>query len=238
MATNIILPAKRKQDKQRYGFDFGNLLYPGDSITVATVTVRVFSGVDPSPALLLDGAHQLVGATVFQTIKDGIPGVIYELDVTVNTTQGFTHVIEARLAIPPEDPGADENFVPFFLSSKPYPEYFFDQLNVFSIPQSGSLRDLIQDFTSTERLNIFASPLGGILKVPLVTTNNLERLNLTGIPQGGQLRQVLLTTNNQERLNVFGLPQSGVLRDALVSTINEERLNISAVPIGGSLSVP
>lgn len=238
MATLVVLPSKRKLDTQQYVIDFSNILYAGDSIASATVVVRLFTGYDPVPQAILFGAFTQTDTSITQKVTAGVPGVIYELVTTVTTTLGYIHVIVSRLAILPEDLGAIPNYSPFFLSSKPYPVYFIDGLDLAGIPQDGELKDPIIETSQLEQLNILSVPQGGELRDAFLDTNSREQLDIAALPQGGELRDILLETSSREQLGILAEPLDGLLRDALVSTASTERLNISAVPTGGSLYVP
>ncbi|GBL46218.1 hypothetical protein SFMTTN_2031 [Sulfuriferula multivorans] len=50
-------------------FDFSRLT---TSIDSATIAITVVAGVDASPAAVLDGAAQIVGAVVYQRIRAGV----------------------------------------------------------------------------------------------------------------------------------------------------------------------
>lgn len=238
MTTLVVLPAKRRIDVQQYTISFVNVLNTGDTISSATVAVRLFTGVDSQPELILFEAFVQTDYTITQKIQEGIPGVIYELVITVTTTLGYIHTITARLAILPELLGASPNLSPFFLSSKPYLEYVIDGVVVSAIPLSGYLKDPFVFYEFDEKLAVFAVPIDGRLRDAFISFNYDEGLNVSAVPLSGILRVGLHTYEFNENLTILAEPIDGILREALVSTSNNEGLNITAAPLGGSLYVP
>lgn len=238
MTTLVVLPSKRRVDVQQYTVSFANVLNTSDTISSATVVVRLFTGVDPQPELILFEAFVQTDYTITQKIQEGVPGVIYELVITVTTTLGYIHTITARLAILPELLGASPNLSPFFLSSKPYLEYIVDGITISALPLSGFLKDPFILYEFDENVSIFAEPIDGRLRDAFISTNYTEGLNLSAIPIDGTLRVGLHDYTFNENLSLFADPIDGILREALVVTESTEGLNLTAVPIGGSLYVP
>lgn len=65
----IQFPSKHPYESFALAFDFSRLATTIDS---ATITISVASGVDASPADMLDGAAQIIGAVVYQRIRSGV----------------------------------------------------------------------------------------------------------------------------------------------------------------------
>lgn len=57
-------------------FDFAGLL---DAVDSAAVLVAVVQGADPTPGNILSGAHQIIGAKVYQRVNGGVSGTSYKL---------------------------------------------------------------------------------------------------------------------------------------------------------------
>ena len=72
--------------------DFSAAIPTGDSaVTINAVSIAPYSGVDPNPAALLNGAAGRSGAVVTQMIgPGGVPGVTYRLTMTIATARGAT----------------------------------------------------------------------------------------------------------------------------------------------------
>ena len=83
-------------------FNFVSALSPNEIITVASVVCTVYSGNDPSPASVINGAAGINGQQVTQSITGGITGVIYELACTVNTNDAQVLKLTGYLAIIPD----------------------------------------------------------------------------------------------------------------------------------------
>ncbi len=82
-------------------FDFISVLAVTETLSTATVTASVFSGVDATPANIVSGAAVIDGTQVDQKIVAGVAGTIYELLCTVTTSASRTHVQSTLLAIGP-----------------------------------------------------------------------------------------------------------------------------------------
>ena len=80
-------------------FDFASLLANGETLTGAVTTCVVYSGTDPNPAALIDGAASYSGSVVSQLITGGLAGVVYNL--TCRATTSFSQILElvGRLAV-------------------------------------------------------------------------------------------------------------------------------------------
>jgi phage gp36-like protein len=77
-------------------FDFAK---DAASVSSPDVIITVQTGEDASPAAMLDGAPQVVGAKVLQWLIGGKDGVDYALQCTANGTGGAVLTIEAVLPV-------------------------------------------------------------------------------------------------------------------------------------------
>lgn len=70
-------------------FDFTNLLGPGESILSISTSpsATVISGNDPNPSDIISGSASLTSPQVYQMITGGIAGTIYQVAVTVTTSE-------------------------------------------------------------------------------------------------------------------------------------------------------
>lgn len=85
-------------------FDFQKYLGAGVTIGTPTSTASLFSGVDPTPAGLLSGAPTVAGSVAKQAIVPTIAGNVYNVDVTVTTSDSQTLISETIVAVV-QEPG-------------------------------------------------------------------------------------------------------------------------------------
>ncbi len=72
----ILLPVKDPAESVVVEFVF--LEFDG-APSLASVSIAPVGAADPAAAAMLDGVGQIVGASVFQRVKSGLPGVSYKL---------------------------------------------------------------------------------------------------------------------------------------------------------------
>lgn len=75
------------------------MLASGETISAASVTASVYSGVDPLPSGILVGAATISGNVVRQYLQAGVLGVIYTLICSATTSLGNKFELMAFLAI-------------------------------------------------------------------------------------------------------------------------------------------
>jgi len=81
-------------------FDFISRLAVGETISSQQVSASVYSGTDPNPSSLINGAASVQNSTqVWQLLAGGLVGCIYELLCTITTSLGQTLQISAYLAV-------------------------------------------------------------------------------------------------------------------------------------------
>ena len=89
----VEFPSKLLSETINLTVDFISRLASGELITSASVVASLYSGTDPNPSLLINGAASISGSQVIQSITGGVLGNIYELAYTVVTTLGQTLTI-------------------------------------------------------------------------------------------------------------------------------------------------
>lgn len=99
----IVVPPKLQQETRSNPIDFAPLLLAGQSLLSATVSVSVYSGIDPSPPTFIVTTAGTV-ASVIET--GGVVGVIYSVRVLAVVTPGLSIILPATyyLAITPDLP--------------------------------------------------------------------------------------------------------------------------------------
>lgn len=80
-------------------FDFTSSLAAAETISTQSVAASVYSGVDPSPGDLIDGAASASGAQVTQSLTGGVAGVVYALVCTVTTSLSQTLQLSAYFPV-------------------------------------------------------------------------------------------------------------------------------------------
>lgn len=98
MATQT-LQQKLTVEELTLEFDMLSRLANGESVVGAVVSSSVYSGVDPLPSAMIDGAPTISNNVVSQQVKGGLPGVIYTISCSVRTSNNNVLVNEAKLAV-------------------------------------------------------------------------------------------------------------------------------------------
>lgn len=80
-------------------FDFISRLAIGETISSATVTASVYTGVDASPSAILSGSASISGTQVTQMVTAGVVGVIYQLSCAATTSAGKILLLQGLLAV-------------------------------------------------------------------------------------------------------------------------------------------
>jgi hypothetical protein len=71
-------------------FDFAKALSENELLLTSSVTVSVYSGVDPAPSAIKSGSPAIMGSQVHQMMRGGVLGCVYELLCTVITSANQT----------------------------------------------------------------------------------------------------------------------------------------------------
>ncbi|MFI5422687.1 MAG: hypothetical protein ACHQWH_01945, partial [Nitrososphaerales archaeon] len=114
--------SKRQIENISYFGDFRSNLLSGDTISSTNVTVTVLSGTDPSPGSMLAGGYSLHNGNIIeQHIRQGVPGVIYDVTFSILSVQGNDYTTVTRLAVLPTEGNAIPIFTPLYETSTLYP---------------------------------------------------------------------------------------------------------------------
>jgi len=100
--VRVVQNPKLVSDSVFYTFDFTSRLGTTETITSATVTATVYTGVDSSPSSIISGSASISGGIVTQLITAGVAGVIYEVKCAAVTSAGQTAQLSAYLAVIPD----------------------------------------------------------------------------------------------------------------------------------------
>jgi hypothetical protein len=99
--SHSTLPAKFVGETTSVSFNFLSRLAVSETLSTATVTASVYSGVDASPSAIVSGSASISGSTVTQLVTAGTSGVTYVLLCTVTTSTGQTLQQSALLSVVP-----------------------------------------------------------------------------------------------------------------------------------------
>lgn len=102
--TRVIFDPKKLSEQLTIPVDFISRLGVNESITSATVTCSVYSGVDNNPQAMVNGPATISGTVVLQSISGGILGNTYELLYSVLTSKGNTIELAGYFVIEPDLP--------------------------------------------------------------------------------------------------------------------------------------
>jgi hypothetical protein len=98
---HVIFRPKKVSETIGYPVSFVSALAPGETIVSATVTATVYSGNDPSPQSIVDGAATFSGAVVNQGITGGVAGTSYNLQFIIVTSLNQEIDTSGRLVVEP-----------------------------------------------------------------------------------------------------------------------------------------
>jgi hypothetical protein len=101
-STRLILGPKRVSETVAPPFDFTHMCFAGDVLSVTAVTVRLWSGVDPTPQNVYGGSSLVDGLVAYPVLTGGIAGAIYQLKVRASGTVSGDHELDAFLAVLPD----------------------------------------------------------------------------------------------------------------------------------------
>ena len=95
----ISIPLKLTGETYNQAFDFTSRLALGETISTAVTTSVVYTGTDPIPSGVINGAASISGSVVTQSLTAGVAGVVYEITCTVTTSLSQTLQIGGYLAV-------------------------------------------------------------------------------------------------------------------------------------------
>lgn len=96
---NKRLDTKDPAERKLVVFDFANQLEPGIAIASTTVQVTLASGVDATPAALLDGAATIANDRVLQRVVGGANEALYQLRCLATDASGLVHLVSTLLPV-------------------------------------------------------------------------------------------------------------------------------------------
>jgi len=102
MFYRTIFDAKISSADYPATFDFAQDLAVGETLSAVSTTAAVYSGTDPAPEALLDGAPAISGKQVVQNTTGGVLGTVYYLFCAVTTSLGQVLTREGYLSVTPE----------------------------------------------------------------------------------------------------------------------------------------
>ena len=220
MTIQITLPAKRRIDVRPFKVDFSQWLGSGESVTAAQLSVSLFTGTDPDPAAILYLDPEILNNVVTQRIREGIPGNIYTITMEVTTNLGNELTAETVQAVLPDGVPAEDIYIPFFLTTTPYP------LNVVESIESGI--EVVDGFTLTPDIVGINFSLGlssGTLRALLQKYENAlpEGIDHSFTFLSGTLRDILVEYTDALPEGIdssFAILSGGTLRIIIVFYTN------------------
>ena len=96
-----ILNPKLPDEDRKIEVDFSTEMAPGTTISTASVTAVVYSGVHATPQSIVSGASTISGTRVTQKIIDGVEGTTYLLTYNITTSDSQVLQKQAFLTISP-----------------------------------------------------------------------------------------------------------------------------------------
>lgn len=81
---------KITQENELFSFDYSPVLQPAETIVSATCNVLVIDSQDANPTAILSGLPVVSGPIVSQRVYQGLPEVIYRLEMLAVTSYGNT----------------------------------------------------------------------------------------------------------------------------------------------------
>ena len=101
MTSRIVLEPKNAAETVSIVFDFASQLAVGETLSSATVTAVVYSGVDSSPSAIISGSAAISGTKITQKVTGGTLGVTYVLTCAVVTSTSQTLQMIGYLVVVP-----------------------------------------------------------------------------------------------------------------------------------------
>lgn len=226
-------PTKLVPERITISFNFLDVMQWGDTIVDYGTNVEVHSGEDPFASMLLFGRPGVAGPILRQQINLGMPGVIYKLAGTVQTSMGDVWERDCLIGVLPDNAPIPPPFGTY-ITSTPYPYVLTDGLNVSSGITSGYELGALLD-----NLNVSTVVISGILNTPLQTyVSPPESINVvSGIVSGSIATTQRVYIIPPESINVSTAIISGSLVMVLIVYSNwpPEPINVSSNVISGSL---
>lgn len=86
-------------ESELFTFDFSQILKPSETISTASSSVIVISGVDATPLAMIVGTPVVSGTLAYQRLVGGLTGVTYRLVITITTSLENTYVGVGDVAV-------------------------------------------------------------------------------------------------------------------------------------------
>lgn len=238
---HFVQPPKYRADTISITVPFIDMLATGDSITgTPTVTVSVFTGIDPTPAgILYSNVMVHNGDTLEQIVWQGVVGVIYQLVFSISTVNGDTYEKDCYLGILPQEGSAVSPTITFYYTSRPYPVEYAEGITNSINP---NYLHLLLNPSWTEGIKNSIASQYGTLALGAFYYNNYppEGIKNSIIPSSGQL---IKNTVISYSYDIDGIKNSiaaisGTLIKGQVFYVNyqPEGLQNSIAPQGGTLA--
>lgn len=231
-------PSKLVSERISLTFNFSDEMEWAETISNVLVFVFALTGTDPNPEFLFYQVQDIDGQTVVIQVQDGLPGLIYEVQVRVVGSTGNTYTKYAKVAVLPDAAELPQSFATF-LTSQTYPYFLMDGAESTAFITGGDLARLIVIYEAPpEGVDSTASVTSGDLRLPFVSyTAPPEGIDSSASISEGQLRTILFTyTAPPEGIDSFASISTGVL-DQILITYNAppEGVDSSASITAGSL---
>ena len=126
---NVVTRSKFVNETISIVLDFSDQLIPGESVSSCTIVVSLFTGIDPDPSNILYQVPLIIGNTVDQKFRLGIPGCIYEISFLALGSLGTHAEKVTNLAILPQEGMAIPSFTVIYETSCLYPYELGDSLS-------------------------------------------------------------------------------------------------------------
>lgn len=215
MGYSLVRPSKKMSEVHIFPADFTNQLGIGEFVVSnsGTLQVLVFTGIDPTPNLILLGLPTYIGNVVTQKLRQGVPGVVYRVVLTVTTSTGRHLTLETYLAVLPDDYPAEGVFITFYETSLPYP--FWQQV-------TDTLRWQPSVLASTLLSGLFNQPIQDTMHfVPSVISSTLQ--------------STLFTQPIQDTINYIVSVQTSALDTVLVNNAQQDTMHFNVAVLSSSL---
>lgn len=103
--SRIVITPKYAGETKDYPFDFASrLVGAAETLVSAVATAAVYSGVDGSPASLVNASPTVLGTVATLRTQAGVVGVIYVVTVTGTSSTGQVMIMQAFLTVLPTQP--------------------------------------------------------------------------------------------------------------------------------------
>ena len=214
MPGQVVFVSKRRVDIHPRTVDFSGQVLPGETIIDGEVFISVFSGEDPTPEDMLEGTLTISGTKLSHLIKQGIPGVVYQLVFRAITSGGDTLEIEGRQAVLEDAMPSGPIYQQYYFTTPPYPIDVVESLTSSFEVERGTFMGMGIEGT----LSSFAPQSGTLRDILRSYQGKPEGILSAFEPQSGTLRDILISYQGKPEGIVSAIePRSGTLKDTLIS---------------------